>query len=41
MRRKDSCDIDVSLAAQRDGKACLPLVEVRNDCFRELVGHIL
>jgi hypothetical protein len=38
---EDSGDIDVSFAAERDGEAGLPLVEVCDDDLVELAGDVL
>lgn len=39
--RKNSRNIDVSFAAQRNGKSSLPLMEMCDDSLRELMRHIL
>ena len=41
VRGKDRGDVDVSFAAERDGEAGLPLVEVRDDGFAGLVRDVL
>lgn len=38
---EDSGDINVPLSAERDGEACLPLMEVRDDCCMCLSGDVL
>ena len=41
MGREDGSDVDVPLAAERDGEACLPLVEVGDDGLIELARDVL
>ena len=38
---EDGGYVYVALAAEGNGKACLPLVEVRDDCLVELAGNVL
>lgn len=41
MRREDSGDIDMPLAAEGDRETSLPFVEVGNNCRSELSGNVL
>lgn len=41
MGGKDSCHVDVPLSAERYRKAGLPLMEMGNDGFGEVVGNVL